>query len=178
MITLPISEEVIIEATMYVDSRKIGKRKSFNGNRTNQVVGIVGEFIISDLLGIDRPNSTGFDGGWDITISEKKIDVKTVGRTVEPKLHYHSNVIDAQMHFSATHFLFCSLNKPKRTFTICGYISKEDFKKKAAYYKKGETMTRPNGEILTLNAAGYFIENRNLIQIDSIADLKEVVIFG
>ena len=177
MITLPIREETIIEATAYVDKRVIGKRKSFNGNRTNQVVGITGEFIIADLLGLERPKGYGFDGGWDIQIGNKLIDVKTVGRTTNVRLDYHSNVIEAQMDFKATHFLFCSINKTERLFTICGFISKEDFKGKSKYYKKGEEFTRLNGDKLVLNASGYFIENKDLIQINSIEELKEVVIF-
>lgn len=177
MITLPIREETIIDATVFVDKSKIGKRKTFNGNRTNQVVGITGEFIIADLLGLERPKGDGFDGGWDIQIGQKLIDIKTVGRTSNARLDYDSNVIEAQMDFKATHFLFCSLNKTERLFTIVGFISKDDFKAKAKYYRKGDVYTRVNGDTMILKAAGYFIENRELIQINSIEELKEVVIF-
>lgn len=177
MITLPIKEETIIDATTYVDKRVIGKRKSFNGNRTNQVVGITGEFIVADVLGLERPKGDGFDGGWDFCIGNKLIDVKTVGRTTDVRSNYHSNVIEAQMNYKATHFLFCSLNKTKRNFTICGFISKDDFKAKAKYYKKGEEFTRVNGDKMVLNASGYFIENKELIQINSIEELKEIIIF-
>lgn len=177
MITLPIKEETIIDATTYVDKRVIGKRKSFNGNRTNQVVGITGEFIVADVLGLERPKGNGFDGGWDFCIGNKLIDVKTVGRTTETRSDYHSNVIEAQMHFKATHFLFCALNKTNRNFTIVGFISKEDFLKKADYYKKGDEYTRVNGDKMILNAAGYFIKNEELIQVNSIEELKEIIIF-
>lgn len=177
MITLPIDEQTIIDATIYVDKSKIGRRKTFNGNRTNQVVGITGEFIIADLLGFQRPKGNGFDGGWDIQIGQKLIDVKTVGRTTSARLDYHSNVIESQMHFKATHFLFCSLNKTERFFTICGFISKEDFKAKSKFYKKGDEFERVNGDKMILNASGYFIENRELIQVNTIAELKDLLIF-
>jgi len=178
MITLPIEEEMIVRATAYVDSRKIGRRKTFNGNRTNQVVGITGELMVAELLGMQLPENHEFDGGWDFSINGKQIDVKTVGRTSVAKPEYHSNVIEAQIHFKATHFLFCSLNKPKRELTICGFISKEDFLAKSTFYRKGDTFTRTNGETMTLNAAGYFILNKDLIQINSIAELKELLIFN
>lgn len=178
MITIPIDEQTIIDATIYVDKSKIGKRRSFNGNRTNQVVGMTGEFIIADLLGFERPKrKDGFDGGWDIQIGQKLIDIKTVGRTSNARLDYDSNVIEAQMHFKATHFLFCSLNKTKRLFTIVGFISKEDFKAKSKFYKKGDEFTRVNGDKMILNASGYFIKNEELIQVDSIAELKDLLIF-
>ena len=48
MITLPIEEDLIIKATTYVDTHKIGRRKKFNGNRTNQVVGITGELMVAE----------------------------------------------------------------------------------------------------------------------------------
>ena len=49
--------------------------------------------------------------------------------------------------------------------------------KKAQYFKKGEGYDLENGERLVLNAAGYFIKNKELIQVDSIAELKDLLIF-
>ena len=178
MISLPIDEQLIIKATTYVDTHKIGRRKKFNGNRTNQVVGITGELMVAELLGATLPETHDFDGGWDFNFSGKQIDVKTVGRTSNARLDYYSNVIEAQIHFKATHYLFCSLNKNKRELTICGFISKEDFLRKAEYKKAGDTFTRVNGDTMVLKATGYFIKNSDLIQIDSIAQLKELVIFN
>jgi len=178
MITLPIDEQLIIKATTYVDTHKIGRRKKFNGNRTNQVVGITGELMVAELLGATLPETHDFDGGWDFSFMGKQVDVKTLGRTGDASLEFYSNVIEAQIHLKATHYLFCSLNKKKRELTIVGFISKEDFLKKATFYREGDCLTRVNGDKMKLKASGYFIQNKELIQINSIAELKELIIFN
>lgn len=177
MITIQIEEQVIIDAAQYVDKRVIGKRKSFNGNRKNQVVGICAEFMIADLLGIERPKGDGFDGGWDIQIGNKFIDIKTIGTTSKVKPEHWNNVIGQQIEYKNTHYLFCSLNTYNRLLTICGFITKDDFLKKATYNKEGDIIMRSDGSELKLGAPNYGIQNKDLIQINSIAELKNLIIF-
>jgi len=177
MITIQIHEQTIIDATVYVDKKKIGNRKSFNGNRKNQVVGICAEFMIADLLGLERPKGDGFDGGWDIQIGNKLIDIKTVGRTSKAKPEHWNNVIGQQIEYKNTHYLFCALNTYNRLLTICGFITKEDFLAKATYNKEGDVIIRSDGSELTLGAPNYGIQNKDLIQINSIEELKEIIIF-
>ena len=179
MIILPIEEEVIVQAANYVDSRKLGKRGKFDGNRTEQIVGMTGEFMVAKILGMNIPTiEDGFDGGWDLNIGGKRIDVKTMGRTTSPKPEFVNNILKMQYHYKATHFVFCSLNKKNRELTICGLISKEELPNKATFHKQGEVRTRTNGTKFELQADTYEIANRDLVQVNSIAELKELLIFG
>lgn len=177
MFDLKINEEQIVDATLYVQNHKLGSRGRFDGNRTNQVVGVVGENMVRELFGFEPMHEDGFDGGWDIAFGDKKIDVKTVGRNSDVIGDYYSNVVASQMKFAATHFIFTSLNKKTRTLTVVGWISKKDLLKKAEYKRKGDVFKRSNGTSFNLGADGYFIKNSALNQVYSPFELESQLIF-
>lgn len=177
MFDLKINEEQIVDATLYVQNHKLGSRGRFNGNRTNQVVGVVGENMVRELFGFEPMHEDGFDGGFDIKFGDKYIDVKTMGRNVKVKDDFVNNIVASQIKFKATHFIFTSLNKKTRTLTICGWISKDDLLKKATFGRVGDEIKRSNGTSFKLGTDSYFIKNSALNQVYSPFELESQLIF-
>lgn len=177
MIKLKVPEEAIREATRLVDSYNFGTRGHADGNRTNQVVGIVGELMIRQLLQMPPIEPNGFDGGFDLHFRDRFIDVKTMGRTTDPRPDFINNVIASQIRYRATHFLFLSLNKRTRTLWICGGISKKDLLDKATFRAEGFMQTRSDGSQFKIRASMYEIMNKDLIPINSLGDFFNYVIF-
>ena len=57
---------------------------------------------------------------------------------------------------------------------MCGWIDKENFKKKAKLYKEGDIRYRYDGTTFKTKSDLYEIENRLLNPINNIKDLKQV----
>ena len=113
-------------------------------------------------MGLERPKNGGFDGGFDIEYKKKKWDIKCVQRKVDPKKYYANNVPEVQIKYSNDGYVFLSYNLKTGIYTICGWISKEDFLKKATLYKKGDLRPRDDGTFMKTHASYYEITNNKL----------------
>ena len=70
--------------------------------------------------------------------------------------------------------MFCSYHKKDYVLTVCGWVDKKNFKKKAKFYKEGELRNRFDGTSFKSKADLYEIENKDLLEVSSIRDLKQV----
>ena len=159
---LKIPKELKVKCWNFLKKNNLGNRLEANGNKEQQFVGLIGEIMVVNLFGLEYKFSQGFDGGFDFIYKGKRIDVKTMGRTVDPKPYFVNNFIAFQKDFNCDYYIFTSLNKKTNELTICGYLSKEDLLKKSTLYKKGTKRTRTNGTSFILKADTYEIENFNL----------------
>ena len=159
---LKIPKELKVKCWNFLKKNNLGNRLEANGNKEQQFVGLIGEIMVVNLFGLEYKFSQGFDGGFDFIYKGKRIDVKTMGRTVDPKPYFVNNFIAFQKDFNCDYYIFTSLNKKTNELTICGYLSKEDLLKKSTLYKKGTKRTRTNGTSFVLKADTYEIENFNL----------------
>ena len=159
---LKIPKELKVKCWDFLKKNNLGNRLEANGNKEQQFVGLIGEIMVVNLFGLEYKFSQGFDGGFDFIYKGKRIDVKTMGRTVDPKPYFVNNFIAFQKDFNCDYYIFTSLNKKTNELTICGYLSKEDLLKKSTLYKKGTKRTRTNGTSFVLKADTYEIENFNL----------------
>ena len=91
-----------------------------------------------------------------------------MGRTVNVKDYFVNNFVAHQSIFDCDVYIFCSLNKKTNELTICGYLSKKELLKKAAYIKKGDTMHRDNGTSFVMKTSNYQIENKKLKNIENL----------
>jgi hypothetical protein len=152
---LKIPKELKVKCWNFLKKNNLGNRLEANGNKEQQFVGLIGEIMVVNLFGLEYKFSQGFDGGFDFIYKGKRIDVKTMGRTVEPKPYFVNNFIAFQKDFNCDYYIFTSLNKKTNELTICGYLSKEDL-------LKGTKRTRTNGTSFILKTDTYEIENFNL----------------
>ena len=165
---IKIPKELKIKCWNYLQKNNLGNRSEANGNKEQQLVGLIGEIMTLNFFGLEHKLSNGFDGGFDFTYKGKKIDVKTMGRTVDPRPDYINNFIAFQKDFDCDYYIFNSLNKKTNNLTICGFVSKEDLLKKSVYRKKGTKVERSNGTHFYLKTNNYSIENSKLNNINEL----------
>lgn len=165
---LDIPIDLKIECWDYLSKNNMGNRHSANGNREQQFVGLLGEILTKQFFGLSHKYTIGFDGGFDFNYNGKRIDVKTMGRTVDMKPHFVHNFICFQKDFDCDIYIFNSLNKKNNNLEICGWVTKDDLINKSILYKKGDIRNRDNGSSFEMKADTYEIENRLLNNIKEI----------
>ena len=174
MLNLKLKKDVFKESLKFGQENNIGVRGHADGGIEEQLIGILGQNIICDALDLPLMTANGFDGGVDINLNNTDIDIKTMGRKVYPKPSYVNNLIASQLEYNADAYLFCSYHKTDYVLTICGWIDKESFKKKAKFYNEGEVRGRSDGTSFKTKANLYEIENKELSEINTLNDLKQV----
>jgi len=162
MINIKFKKDIIEYTKNIVRKHDFGQRGRYDGTILNQYLGVLAENTVRDYLAIDLIKPVGFDGGWDIMHKGYKCDIKTMNRKVFPKLHYVNNFLDIQMSHTAEAFIFTSTHTKKETLTICGWITKKQFKQKAEFYKEGTKRFRDDNTFFLSKANLWEIENKHL----------------
>tara|TARA_R100000951_G_scaffold32121_1_gene27434 strand:+ start:1748 stop:2254 length:507 start_codon:yes stop_codon:yes gene_type:complete len=165
---LNINQDLKIKCWKYLANNNMGKRHSANGSKEEQLVGLIGEIMTKELFNIKHEWQSGFDGGFDFIYKGKKIDVKTMGRTVNPKPFYINNFVAFQKEFDCDCYIFNSINKKTNELTICGWVTKQDLLDKAFFCEKGSVVKRSNGTSFTAAYDSYMLENNKLNNINTI----------
>lgn len=160
-----VPQSVVEISEHFVENNNLGMRKNnSNGTKEQQLVGVIGQNMMA--MALNQPfmqPSTTHDGGVDFVLHGKKIDIKTMGRTVTPKLDYVNNLIACQTRFDVDGYVFSSLNTSNSKLTICGWLPKASFLFFAKFYEKGTIRQRTNNTSFELKADTYEIENEDLI---------------
>ena len=160
---IKITDYMIDYSKNLVLNKNYGRRGKFDGTTRQQFIGVLSENYIRYILDLPLMKlEDDFDGGYDLIWNDMKVDVKSMERKGFPKPHYVNNVLASQMSYQAEAFIFCSVNVPKKVLTICGWITKEDFKDKAKLYTQESGRRRDDGTIMSLKADNWEIENRYL----------------
>lgn len=174
MFKVKVNQDIIQYCKNQIDKYNFGKRSFANGNKEQQLTGIIGQSVVMNLFGLGYVNGEdGFDDGVDILYNNKKIDVKTMGRKSDVKQNYTNNFLKLQDHYSTEIYIFCSYHKTKEELTICGWIDKTDFINKRRYYPKGTERKRFDGTTFETFADLYEIDNKDLNQVNNIDELKQ-----
>ena len=175
MLNLKLTDDIRKYANNQIKIKNFGRRAAgFNGNREQQYTGIVGECMIYKALVKDLPT---YDSGFsleDLKLNNKKIDIKTMTRTVDMRDFYVHNFVGYQKDMANDIILAISINKKTGNVQICGWLPKEEFLNKASFFEKGSVRERSNGTRFTTGAPLYELENNKLNQINSVEDLKNV----
>ena len=76
MFDIKVSEEQKNYAQDMVNKYNFGMRGYGDGNKKEQLTGIIGQTVLADLLGLPRPDGgSGFDNGFDFVINGKKVAI-------------------------------------------------------------------------------------------------------
>jgi len=173
MFKIQVSDSVIDHCKKQIATYNFGQRYTANGNPEQQLTGIIGQSVVMDLFGLGRVNGAeGFDNGVDILFNNKKIDVKTMGRTTDVRRNYTNNFLKLQDYFQTEVYIFCSYNKTNRELTICGWIEKETFVKKRKFFPQGTTRTRTDGSYFKTFSDLYEID---IIDINDVSDVDNLI---
>jgi len=176
MFIVPVPKEVRDYCWKLVNEHDFGKRGDFDGTKNQQYVGMIGQVMICDLLGLERPDGkSGFDGGYDIMLLKKKIDIKTMTRTVPIRESFVHNFVSFQRKFDVDFYLFNSYNKTNQDLTICGVVNKEAFFKLATHSPKGASIKRANGTEFELQADCHMIKQLDLYPVFEVDDISIMI---
>lgn len=160
--TLDIPADVLTVSRLV--NQNLGNRNDgSDGTKEQQFIGIVGENFVRHFCGLPYMTPTGFDGGFDVTILGTNFDIKTMGRTVAPKIDFVNNFVASQQKFSPDAYLFLSINKNLWKATVCGWITKGEFLDRASFFRKGTERTRSDGSKFILKADMFEIPNHQLL---------------
>ena len=161
---LPVPSWVISQSRDYVHDVQLGHRgDGSDGTMEQAFVGVIGQNMVQLALG--RPTmrgDSGFDGGVDVELFGLGVDVKTMGRTTDPRDEYVNNVMASQVGYESNAYLFLSFNKSSQVLTVCGWIPKELFLHRATLYRKDELRHRSDGTTFSCKADMYEIPNASL----------------
>ncbi len=172
MFDVPVSQEQIVYATDMVERYNFGQRGYGDGNKREQLTGVIGQTVFADLLGVARPNGAGgFDGGHDFCIHGKTVDIKTMSRTVAMRDYFVHNFVGYQKNYDVDFYVFASLNTKNNVLTICGCVDKETFFKRAKYFEKGSVRTRSDGTTFRTFAPLYEIAQADLFVTNSVDEV-------
>lgn len=165
MISLLIPQELKVLCLNHLKDNSMGHRDKFNGSVEKQYAGLIAENMVRNYYGLPYEFGESFDGGFDFELKGKKVDVKTMIRSVDPKPHYANNFVAYQKDFECDILYFTSINKKTSTLWLCGVMYKKDFLDQASFFEKGDTRTRDDGTEFELEAPLYEITNKLLIPI-------------
>lgn len=172
MFDIQVSDEQMRFAQDMVNKYNFGMRGYGDGNHSEQLTGIIGQTVFADLLGLPRPDgANGFDNGVDFIINGKKVDIKTMSRSVSVKDHYAHNFIGYQRKYAVDYYVFASYNTKSGVLSICGFASKEEFLQRSKFYNKGDLRYRDDGTSFPTKAPLYEIRQRDLNPSNSLEEL-------
>ena len=173
MIKIQVSNSVIEHCKAQIERYNFGQRYTANGTPDQQLTGIIGQSVVMNLFGLGNVNGEeGFDDGIDIIFNNKRIDVKTMGRTTDVRRNYTNNFLRLQDYFQTEVYIFCSYNKTNQELTICGWVEKDAFVKKRKFFPKGTIRTRNDGSTFNTFADLYEID---IIDINDVIDLNDLI---
>jgi len=161
MINLKLDNYIIEYSKTLIKNNNFGKRGYDDGNKKEQLIGIIAENTVKNYLGLELLNPKGYDEGFDLIYNGMLTDIKSMSRNVYPKYYYVNNLFDVQLKHKAEAFIFTSLNIKEKVLSICGWITKKEFKKKAIFYSKGTQRIRGK-ENFKLRSDNWEIENKDL----------------
>lgn len=172
-----VTEEQLRYAADMVERFNFGQRGRGDGNKREQLTGILGQTVFADLINAERPNgATGFDGGKDFEINHKRVDIKTMTRSVPMRPDFVHNFVGYQKDYPVDYYVFASFNKIKEILTVCGYIGKEEFFRRADYFPEGTARKRADGTSFSTFAPLYELRQEDLHSPKTIEALIEGII--
>lgn len=164
MFDIKIKPQIKEYSLSLIKKYNFGKRNINNGTIDQQLTGIIGQNTILHECNMDLiKGDTGFDGGKDMKVGQNIVDIKTMTRTVRPKINYINNFEPLQDKniYKTNVYIFASLNKKNDILTVCGWISRNGLRQKGKFYKKGDI--RPRGmETMLLTKNNIEISNSDL----------------
>lgn len=103
------------------------------------IYGAIGEVIVHDYL-----ESTGrrvkFDNtaDYDLIVNGNKADVKTKRTTVPPIQNFNCSISAHNTRQKCDIYIFARVHENKREAWICGWVPKDEFFKRAKFFRKGQ----------------------------------------
>ena len=172
MFDVKVKKNILDYSQAQVNNFNFGQRGYAYGTKEQQLVGVIGQTVIQDLLGLPWVSGEhGFDNGIDFELNNQRFDVKTMGRTVPMRSYFVHNFLGLQLSYDVDVLVFCSFNKTNNVLTACGYLYKQEIKEKADFFKSGQKRYRSDGTYFVLRTDLYEVPQSRLNTLNSIQAL-------
>ncbi len=140
IVRIALTPQMVSEAEGLAEDLGILRNSITKGD--GNLAGFLGEVAVAKHFegrGIPVEHNNTYD--YDLTIGKKRItiDVKTKRCTSKPFPYYECSVANFNATQKCDRYVFARVTA--REVYLLGWITKEDFKEKAVFHKKGETDT-------------------------------------
>ena len=136
------------------------RREGFNGSVSQNVSGILAEILFHRKLMLNFDDSTdGHDGGADVILNGKRIDIKTQRRRSETQLYFAQDLNAWQVdnpELRTDVYLFTSHNLTTNQIEFLGWLRKWDMKREW-HHRKGEQRRGMSPKIPPVQSDCYVI---------------------
>ena len=136
MIRVQITPEQVQRAS---ELYSFGALKDSITKGKSNIYGALGEVIVHDYLkGKGKNVKIVGDVNFDIVSNGKKIDVKTKRTSVPPIQSFNCSVAAYNTRQECDYYVFVRVMEDQSEAWIVGYTGKEEFYKRAKFYRKGQ----------------------------------------
>lgn len=139
-----ITDTILQEADKWSDF--YSNNLSINQDPGSKLAGVLAEIIFQRLYP-DAERISNTDRQADFVLDDLRVDVKCKKRNFKPLDYYEVSVLDYQKDFDVDFYYFFSYNAKTQVLYQLGYISKEDYFKKAVFMQRGQIDTSNNYEV-------------------------------
>lgn len=148
------------------DSKAMGKLKGSITHGEGNPYAFVGEITLCNAIGGTRNNTYQHD---ILTRGGKRVEVKTMRCSGEPKSYYNCKVCMANTSQACDYYAFTRVSYDMSMCWLVGYLPREEFYKLAVPADVGEYDTNNN-------VHGYFEKHACYnLPIDKLRDVKDLV---
>jgi len=136
MIRVQITPEQVQRAS---ELYSFGALKDSITKGKSNIYGALGEVIVHDYLkGKGKNVKIVGDVNFDIVSNGKKLDVKTKRTSVPPIQSFNCSVAAYNTRQECDYYVFVRVMEDQSEAWIVGYTGKEEFYKRAKFYRKGQ----------------------------------------
>ena len=174
MLNLYPSPELIAHCKQQLEECSFGLRKTNNGTKEQQLVGLIGESLVKEQFDMPWVScQDNYETEYDLLYEDLRIDIKTMGRNCYPKIDFVNNLVADQYKYNLDIYVFCSYHKTDNVLTLCGFTSKLLFNVYSKKYNQGTKRFRSDGSSFELKSDLYEIHNYSINPINSIEEFKK-----
>lgn len=136
MISLPVSQQDLQQARSHYDFYNI---KNSLTEGASQIYGAVGEIkAVQWVRTLGETADFEHTKDYDLRINGLTTDVKVARCKSEPSPTYRCSIASSSMHQQPDYYLFMRVIESMVTAWVLGFIPKDQFIKKAKFFRKGE----------------------------------------
>lgn len=140
-------------------SKEMGVLNNSIRSGEGNLVGFIGEIIVSEYLGVDLNNTYDYD----LVYMNVKCDVKTKECTSPPKINYDCSIASYNTKQKCDAYIFVRVCGYKAW--ILGWLSKKEYFEKSIFLRKGQKDPSNN---FTVKANCYNVKIEKLRSIENI----------
>ena len=166
-VNYPITEDVKKSAFSIAKSKRGIWRGENDGNIEDRFSGMIAEYYTHKHFGVDYwfEDKPGFDGGFDLIVNNKRVDVKSSRGYTPPGWWFDAPIIAHQKNYPCDVYLFTYIDKKKSIIHLVGWLYKHQFFDRAEFNDAGDRLARPGGKFMICKYPRYNLRFVNLISI-------------